>query len=223
MPSVGGLLVAGGRGERARSDGLQIPKQFAPLGGRPMISWSFDALHAGGCESIVVAVPPTYRDAARDLFGGEAVIVVGGDTRQESVRRGLAAVESEIVIVHDAVRPFAGARLVAAVAAAAAESGGALAAVPVDETLKSVWKGNVVETVDRSRLWSAQTPQGFRTEVLRAAHVKAVNEGFEATDDAQLVERYEGRVVVVPGSRTNLKITYPEDLVLAQTFVEGTT
>ncbi len=170
------------------------------------------------CDGVVLVVP-------EDQVGRVAldvqpdVVVAGGATRSASVRAGLAQVPEGVqaVVVHDAARPMAHPGLFAAVLQALVDGAdGAVAAVPVADTLKRVGPdGAVVETVDRTGLWAVQTPQGFRLEVLRAAHAGDP----EATDDAGLVEAAGGRVVVVPGDRRNLKVTDPADLALLEAFV----
>lgn len=150
-------------------------------------------------------------------------LVIGGERRQESVFNALAEVTSEVVVVHDAARPLAGSEIVRSVVERLAEWDGAVAAVPMDETLKRVEERQVSETVDRSNLWQAQTPQAFRTSVLRDAHVRARADGMLATDDASLVENYGGRVCVVRASRTNIKVTYPEDFALAESLLRNLT
>jgi 2-C-methyl-D-erythritol 4-phosphate cytidylyltransferase len=211
------MIAAGGRGRRTGSATL---KQFQVLGGRPLITWSVDILVAFGCAPIVVVVPGDVLEQARAILEGRMVVLTeGGESRQASVARGLALVSGARVVVHDAARPFLTAGDVHRVVDALEHADGAALALPVDETLKRVDDHMVLETVDRSRLWRAQTPQAFRTGVLRAAHRRAAEEGYAATDDAQLIERYGGDVVVVEGSRTNLKLTYPEDLALAEAIL----
>jgi 2-C-methyl-D-erythritol 4-phosphate cytidylyltransferase len=166
-----------------------------------------------------VVVPAEEAERARRCLGDGPQIVAGGPTRAGSVRNGLDRIEAAAVVVHDAVRPFAGTDLVHEVLQALPGNEGAIAAVPVEETIKRLSGDLVTETVDREHLWRAQTPQAFRAEALRAAHRRAERDGFEPTDDAQLVERDGGRVVVVAGSRTNLKITYPEDFELAEAIL----
>jgi len=147
------------------------------------------------------------------------VVVAGGATRSASVRAGLAQVPDDVdaVVVHDAARPLAHPGLFDGVLRALADGAdGAVAAVPVADTLKRVGAdGRIVETVDRTGLWAVQTPQGFRLDVLRAAHAGDA----EATDDAGLVEARGGRVVVVAGDRRNLKVTDPADLVLLEALI----
>jgi 2-C-methyl-D-erythritol 4-phosphate cytidylyltransferase len=168
-------------------------------------------------------VPDRFMDEAQALFGARErlVFAVGGETRQDSVASGLDEIETEVVVVHDGARPFAGSELVTTVIAAVGDLDGAIAAMPADETLKRVEDLEIVGTVDRSDLWRAQTPQAFRTDVLRKAHEKARSEGYIATDDAALLERYGGTVCVVQGPRSNIKLTYPEDFALAEAILRG--
>ena len=182
------------------------------------MSWSLDALAEFGCDPIVVVVPAANVERAERVTAGVGPVrvVEGGATRQESVERGLAAVINESVIVHDAARPFLAVELLKRVVGALTTYDGAIAALPVDETLKSVADERVVETIDRSSTWRAQTPQAFHIETLRSAHARARAEGFVATDDAQLVERAGGSIGVVEGDRRNVKLTYDGDFALAE-------
>ena len=171
--------------------------------------------------AVVVAAPAAHVARARRLLGRggrtPVTVVAGGSTRQESVWRALqAAPEVPVTLVHDAVRPFVTAALVDAVIAAALADGGAICAVPVAETLKRVREGFVETTVDREALWAVQTPQAFRTALLREAHDKARRDGFTGTDEAMLVERLGHPVRVVRGRPDNVKITTAEDLRRAQ-------
>ncbi len=191
------------------------PKQFERLGDRRLLDWSLAAARAA-CDGVVLVLPPGSGggpDPAADI------VVEGADTRPGSVRHGLAGVppEAEVIVVHDAARPLATAPLFAAVVhAVRSGADGAVAALPIDDTVKRVEGDTVVRTVDRSGLWAVQTPQAFRSGALRRAH-----EGEpEATDDAALVERTGGRVVVVPGDVRNLKITRTGDLALAEALLE---
>jgi 2-C-methyl-D-erythritol 4-phosphate cytidylyltransferase len=141
---------------------------------------------------------------------------VGGPTRQESVGNALQHVASERVVIHDAARPLAELSLLHSVLAALQDVDGVIPVVPADETIKRVTEGRSVATVDRNGLWRAQTPSAFITDALRKAHDRAREDGFIGTDEAQLVERYGGRVAVVGGSRMNIKVTYPEDVQLVE-------
>jgi 2-C-methyl-D-erythritol 4-phosphate cytidylyltransferase len=146
----------------------------------------------------------------------------GGPSRQASVAAGLELVDASTVIVHDAARPFVTQVMLAAVTDRLSEHDGAITALRMNETLKRADDDVVIETVDRSDLWRSQTPQAFRTEALKQAHSQASEESFPATDDAQLVERYGGRIAIVPGDPANIKLTYEEDFVIAQAMIEST-
>lgn len=182
------------------------PKQFATLGERRVIDWACDHV-TDVSDGAVLVVPPENAGCNT---------VAGGSTRAESVRCGLAAVpaDADIVVVHDAARPFAGAELFdAVIAAVRAGADGAVPALPVADTIKEVdADGVVLATPDRAHLVAVQTPQAFRAEILRRAHAG----GAEGTDDAALVEAVGGRVVTVPGDPANRKITEPDDLEWAR-------
>jgi 2-C-methyl-D-erythritol 4-phosphate cytidylyltransferase len=191
------VVVAGGTGQR-----FGAAKQFELLGDRRVIDHA-RAVADEMSDGTVVVVPPDDVERERG--------VAGGATRSESVRAGLAAVpdEATIILVHDAARPFAGPELFRRVIdAVIAGADAAIPAVPVDDTIKVVAGDAVIDTPDRSTLVAIQTPQAFRAGVLRAAHAS----GGDATDDAGLVERMGGRVVVVAGADDNRKITKPADL-----------
>lgn len=219
---VAALVLAAGRGERF---GAPIPKAFLPLDGRPLVVRAIEALAARPeVERIVPVLPAAdlerFAALGRDFAGAEklAPAVAGGAERQDSMRAGLAALPADVewVAVHDAARPLVRPEDVGRVLAAAARTGAALLAVPVRDTLKRVREGRVAETLARAECWAAQTPQVFRAALLREALAKAEAEGFQGTDDAQLVERLGAAVEIVAGDPANLKITWPEDLVLAE-------
>jgi 2-C-methyl-D-erythritol 4-phosphate cytidylyltransferase len=210
------LIVAAGRGERL---GTGRPKALITLSGRPMLQWSVDALHeVEAVRRTVVALPPDALDAAP----AGTVAVAGGTVRSDSVRCALAAAgDGDPVIVHDAARPLASPALFAR-ALAALEATGAdavVAALPVSDTIKEVAPGSsaVLRTLERPRLWAVQTPQVFRRAALERALWEASPEVLAAaTDDAWLVERGGGSVHVVEGEATNLKVTVPADLQIAE-------
>jgi len=201
------IVVAGGSGQR-----FGRPKQYEELGGRRVLDWAL-SVAADAADGVVLVLP------AADVDPAFSYQVAGGATRSESVRNGLAAVpaDAEIVCVHDAARPFASSQLFQAVIdAVRAGADGAVPGVPVADTIKVVGPdGTVVDTPDRSTLVAVQTPQAFCASVLRAVHAA----GGEGTDDASLVERAGGRVVVVPGEARNRKITHPDDLAWARAEV----
>jgi 2-C-methyl-D-erythritol 4-phosphate cytidylyltransferase len=186
-----------------------------------LIAWCVEALTSAGCSELVIVAPADSLEAARAAVDQDSVVVAGGDTRQESVYAGLSRIAAPQVVVHDAVRPFVTAGLVKLVVHALADADGAIAAVSLNETLKSAESGYVVSTIDRAQLWRAQTPQAFHTEGLVEAHRRAQEDGFVATDDAQLVERNGGRIAIVPSSNSNMKLTYPEDFEIAEVLIRS--
>lgn len=210
------LIVAAGSGERL---GAERPKALVELAGRPMLDWSLQALAASPeIEQVVVALPV---GAGLPEVSGEGVIgVEGGATRSESVRCALeVAQDGDPVLVHDAARPLLTPAIVNHVLAALAadvDADAAIAAAPVTDTIKRVADhGGVLETLDRSSLWAVQTPQVFRREALERALAQPAGVLGEATDDAWLIERAGGRVVVAPVAAENLKVTTPLDLEIA--------
>jgi 2-C-methyl-D-erythritol 4-phosphate cytidylyltransferase len=187
-----------------------------------MFLWSLDVLLSAPCSPVIVAVPPALLDeGSASVDHPEVEVVAGGATRQASVSLALERVHTDTVVVHDAARPLAEPELIRRTVAALADADAAIAAVRVDETLKAVEGGRVVATVDREMLWRAQTPQAFRVDALRSAHALAQTEGDLATDDAMLIEKAGGSVVIVEGSTTNLKVTTPEDLLVAEALLEA--
>jgi 2-C-methyl-D-erythritol 4-phosphate cytidylyltransferase len=208
---VTAVIAAAGSGERLGAGG---PKAFVPLGGRPMISWSLDAcLAAEAVVGVVVAVPAGYEHG---LDGRERVAVVeGGASRAESVANALVEVETEYVAIHDAARPLLTAELLDALVAELAanpEADAIIAAAPVTDTVKRIDGERIVETLDRSTLWGAQTPQVFRTAALRDALAAADS----VTDEAMLIEAAGGTVLIHDPGTPNLKVTTPIDLRVAE-------
>jgi len=203
---------------------LDAPKAFVPLGGRPLLHYSLRAIAAlAAIGETVVTVPAGMERQARaevERAGVEVPVklVAGGAERQDSVRIALAitSAESEVVVVHDAARPFATPALFAACIDATRRADGAIAAIAVADTLKRIDGRTIAATVARDRLWQAQTPQAFRRQMLVEAHDRARRERWAATDDAELVERCGGRIEVVESTATNLKITTPADLEIAE-------
>jgi 2-C-methyl-D-erythritol 4-phosphate cytidylyltransferase len=202
MGPVWTVLVAAGSGDR-----YGAPKQYERLVGRRVLDWSLAAARASS-DGVVLVVRADRTDEGEEAD----VVVAGGDTRSMSVRAGIDAVpaDAEVIVVHDAARPAASRALFRAVVRAVEDGAdGAIPGMPVVDTLKRSQDGVVVETLDRRGLVNVQTPQAFRASALRDAHA---SQG-EATDDAALVERAGGRVVVVPGEPNNIKLTRPADLV----------
>lgn len=226
MARVAALIPAGGVGSRL---GRRTPKQFLGLAGAPILTATVAHFRRHpGIAAVVVAVPAAHQGRARRTVGAASrrrtiSVVAGGATRQESVWLALQATppDVEVVVIHDAVRPFITRALIDAVVEAAEEAGAAICGLPVAETVKRVRDAHVAETVDRTDLWIVQTPQAFRVELLREAHEKARRDGIVATDDAALVERLGHRVKVVRGLPGNLKITTADDLRRARRRASG--
>jgi 2-C-methyl-D-erythritol 4-phosphate cytidylyltransferase len=214
------VIPAGGSGHRM---GAGVRKQYLELGGEPILVRSLRPFLQHPAFHWVVVALPAEDMAEPPLFLPDGVTVVaGGATRGDSVRYGLEAVPSsaDVVLVHDAARPLVSRALVDRVLAIAATGIGAVAAVPVVDTLKRVAPdGAIRETLDRAGLWHVQTPQGFPLPVIVDAYRRAAEQQFVATDDSALVERYGGRVVVVEGDVRNIKVTRQQDLALAETFL----
>src|SRR3954451_12023829 len=208
------LIVAAGRGERL---GLEEPKAFVALRGRPMVEWSVEVL-AAVCDHVVVALPPGVHAPAGTLG------VAGGAERSLSVRNALHAAAGDPVLVHDAARPLVTVGLARACLDAldARDLDAAIAAAPVTDTIKEAGSEQVVaRTLDRSRLWAIQTPQAFRREALERALAQPDDVVAAATDDAGLVEALGGRVGIVEAPRENLKVTTPLDLQVAELLLAG--
>jgi 2-C-methyl-D-erythritol 4-phosphate cytidylyltransferase len=220
------IVVAAGKGERM---GRELPKPFLPVGGIPLLIHTLRAITQSTLISkITLIVAPEREALCRDMLRSYATfriplaVVHGGAERQDSVRLGLAALDSasEVVAIHDAARPFLDREILDRSIETAAIYGGALVAVPARDTIKRVGEdGTVVETIPRQRLWLAQTPQTFRVPLIREAHARALAEGVVMTDDAALLERLGKVVKIVPGSYRNFKITTPEDLQVAEAFL----
>jgi 2-C-methyl-D-erythritol 4-phosphate cytidylyltransferase len=209
--------------------GGPVPKQFLSIGGLPLIVHSLRTLQASSViDAIVLAVPQAdlayCQSDIVDAYGFTKVInvVAGGQERQDSVRNALAVLDDqvEIVVVHDAVRPFLTERMLEDVVAAARATGAAIIALPMRDTVKYVGADHVIErTVDRRPLWLAQTPQAFRRDWLQEAHRRAQIEAVPATDDAYLLEWMGHSVRVVEGSGENIKVTRPEDMVIGEAIL----
>jgi 2-C-methyl-D-erythritol 4-phosphate cytidylyltransferase / 2-C-methyl-D-erythritol 2,4-cyclodiphosphate synthase len=212
QPVVAALLLAAGRGSRFGAD---RPKQYLPLLGRPVLRHAAEALLAEGLVGLLQPVCPEGEEAeiAALLEGLPALPpVVGGATRQQSVRHGLEALAAHapaVVLVHDGARPVVARGTIPRLLAALEAHPGAIPAQPVADTLKRGTGGAIAETVPRAGLFRAQTPQAFRYPVLLEAHRQMAGEG---TDDASILEAQGLTVALVEGSETNVKITFPEDL-----------
>lgn len=215
---IASIIVAAGAGARA-GDGP--PKQWRTLGGKPVLRWSAEALLAAGVTPLVVVVAAGDENRAAECLAGLDGwrLARGGATRAQSVQSGLAALDAvageAAVLVHDAARPFVAAHHLTGLIEALTEHQGAIPALPVADTLKRQASA-ALETVSRDGLWRAQTPQAFRLDALRAAYAAWPAEAGEPTDDAVVVERAGGRVALAAGDPMLMKLTYPEDFVMAE-------
>ncbi len=204
--------------------GGRVNKHLLPLGGRPIIVRTLEAFQrCPDVHSIVLVAGKERLQPYRSLVEQHGLtkvssVVLGGETRQESCARGLAAVgDADIVLVHDGARPLVSARVIAEVIREAQEHGAAVAAVPATDTIKLAREDRfVLDTLPRERLWQMQTPQGFRTHIFRQAHEAARRDHFLGTDDAMLVERLGHRVKLVEGDYANIKITTAQDVLIAE-------
>lgn len=224
---ISAIIVAGGSGSRLPG---AVRKQYRPLAGRTVLARTLAVFEASPLvDTLLLVVPEEDFNFCRENYLAAlrkpVEMVPGGRERQESVYHGLCRCpqgEDDLVVIHDAVRPLLAAGHLAACVDGARRWGGSILAVPAVDTLKQVSPAGEIEaTLDRRSIWLAQTPQAFRTRLIRRAHERARREGVVATDDAQLVERLGAPVHVVAGSRSNLKITTAEDLLLAEALLQA--
>lgn len=222
-PFATAVIVAAGRGERfGRS-----AKVLEVAGGRPLLAWSLSAASMVHSVRDIVIVTGEHTDGAiRTLLGTIALekpvsLVAGGSRRQDSVAAGVAAVSGrgDVVLIHDGARPLVTPLMFEACAREARLYGAAIVAIPVSDTLKRVHDLLIQETVPREGLWSAQTPQGFRRDVIRTAIERAGIMDNEFTDEASMLEALGQPVRIVPGERSNIKVTHPEDLELVDALL----
>jgi 2-C-methyl-D-erythritol 4-phosphate cytidylyltransferase/2-C-methyl-D-erythritol 2,4-cyclodiphosphate synthase len=225
------IILAAGMGRRMGGD---IPKQYLALGGKPIFIHTLEKFEkAQSINTIVVVVAEADMGHVENFLKerGErsklTAIVTGGKERQDSVRNGLRYLDSdtEVVVIHDAVRPFISTECIDALVMNVRETGAITLGIPIKDTVKAVDERKCVsKTLDRSSLWLTQTPQVFLRSILCDAYEKAYHEGFYGTDDAELVERIGVPVVMMPGSQGNIKITTPDDLEMgAYLFKQGAT
>ncbi len=219
------LIAAAGSGKRMESG--QDAKPFLELGGKPILAYVLERfVGSAAVDEVVLVVKEKYIDKAAELvalhgFGKIAGIFPGADSRTGSVNNGIEAIEAEnddIVVIHDGVRPFITEPVIRAAVDSAAAHGAAVVGVPCTATIKSVGKGNVIEgTPDRKKLWEAQTPQAFRYGIIKKAY--GASRGKALTDDSCLVERMGHKVRMVMGDVTNIKVTVPADLTVAEAIL----
>ncbi|MBN1828275.1 MAG: 2-C-methyl-D-erythritol 4-phosphate cytidylyltransferase [Deltaproteobacteria bacterium] len=221
------IIVAAGHGLRM---GAASPKQFLAISGVPILARAILPFEkAPSLQSIVIVTLENYIEYVKrdivDAFSLTKVkaVVAGGMERQDSVLRGISAVDplASLIIIHDGVRPFVTVELIEDIISAAMMYGAAVPGIPMKETVKKINASHLVEaTIDRKDLWLVQTPQGFQREVIENAYHNAYAEGFVGTDDAMLVERLGFKVRLVPGFQGNIKVTTPEDLRFGGMFID---
>jgi 2-C-methyl-D-erythritol 4-phosphate cytidylyltransferase len=221
------LIPAAGMGKRM---GSNRNKLLLLLRGEPIISWTLKAAEAASAINWIgiISQPSDWSDLKMILANLElskpVSLILGGETRQESVYNGLQALpeDAQQVLIHDGARCLATPDLFNRCAQALLQTPGLIAAVPVKDTIKVVDKSGIIQsTPDRSQLWAAQTPQGFDVKLLKQCHDKGVSQGWQVTDDAALFEKCGLKVQVVEGEETNLKVTTPQDLAIAEFILKS--
>ena len=222
MEKVSAIIPAAGSGRRL---GSPIRKQFLKLRGKPLLVYTLEAFErCPDIDDIILVIPRGDEEFSpkgmAEKYGISKLrrAVAGGDERQESVYNGLMTLgcDTSIAVIHDAVRPFIGSEDISGAISLCEECGAVVTAVPVSDTVK-VSDGETVErTLDRGRLWLAQTPQVFRLDLIKEAYRRAAEDNFTATDDSSLVERIGLEVRIYVGSYRNIKITTPDDLRIAE-------
>ncbi len=228
MDKIKAIIPAAGRGKRMKS---YLNKQFMLLQGMPMIVHTLRVFQAAEAvtEIVLVCAPGEEEYYRREILGSYEItkpvlVVAGGRERQDSVYHGLLSIEGDCdyVMVHDGARPLVTAELISRIAEEVKVVNAVVAGVPVKDTIKRTDAGGIiVDTLQRERLWHVQTPQAFKYTLLKQAHEQARAAEYCGTDDASLVERVGVPVKIIPGSYENIKITTPEDIIIAETILQG--
>ncbi len=220
---VGAIIPAAGRGKRI---GASVPKQFLEIQGEPLLHHTLTVFaYCKLIDYVVLVMPRADVDkVGKDWLNKYEIVrevVVGGEQRQDSVYNGFNSLEraTDIVVVHDGVRPFTTPQMITATVEEAQQHGAAITAIPVNDTIKQAIDGFVKQTVPRDGLWRVQTPQAFQYGLLQQAFKKAKKDSYYGTDEGSLVEYLGERVKIVPGSELNIKITRKEDIVLGESLL----
>ena len=220
---VGAIIPAAGRGKRI---GASVPKQFLEIQGEPLLHHTLTVFAYCKLISYVVLVMPRtdVDEVGKDWLNKYEIVrevVVGGEQRQDSVYNGFNSLEekTDIVVVHDGVRPFTTPQMITATVERAQQYGAAITAIPVTDTVKQVVDGFVKQTIPREGLWRVQTPQAFQYGLLQKAFKKAKEDSYYGTDEGALIEYLGKGVKIVPGSELNIKITRKEDLALGESLL----
>ncbi len=216
------IITSAGKGRRMGD----VKKQFLPLNGIPLFIYSLRTFASiGEVEKIILVLPEGKQIYGKHLIAEfeinrEITIVAGGDERQDSVYSGLKETESDIVLIHDGVRPFVSSNLIKRIIEEVERYGAVIPGISISDTIKRVEKGQIIATLNRDEIFAVQTPQGFEREIIQEAYEVAYQDGFYATDDSMLVERLGIGVRVIKGDPLNIKITRKEDFYLAEGIVE---
>jgi len=220
---ISAIIVAGGKGIRMNN---RTRKQYMLLGGRPILAHTLMVFDTSNeIDTVYLVLPKEDIELCRENFLSslnlhkKIQLVAGGSERQESVYNGLTAIEDKcgIVLIHDGVRPFISHEQISACISGAKECGACILGIPASDTLKSVnSSGYIDKTLKRDTIWLAQTPQAFQYDLILNVHEKARKNNYIGTDDASLAERMGKKVKIITGSRFNIKITTPDDLLLAE-------
>ena len=220
---VGAIIPAAGRGKRI---GALVPKQFLEIQGEPLLHHTLTVFAYCKLISYVVLVMPRadVDEVGKDWLNKYEIVrevVVGGEQRQDSVYNGFNSLEekTDIVVVHDGVRPFTTPQMITATVEGAQQYGAAITAIPISDTVKQVADGFVKQTIPREGLWRVQTPQAFQYGLLQKAFKKAKEDSYYGTDEGALIEYLGKGVKIVPGSELNIKITRKEDLALGESLL----
>jgi 2-C-methyl-D-erythritol 4-phosphate cytidylyltransferase len=220
MNKVAAIVVAAGEGQR-----FGAPKQFAPLREKPVLEWCLGCFntHVQVSDIVLVLMNDIEKEEYIRRFPKITAVVTGGEHRQDSVIAGFNQIDSQktgIVLIHDGVRPLVDHALLSRVIAATRENGAAVPVIAIEDTVKAVEGDKVLRTVDREQLRRVQTPQGFSYSILKAALAQAKEDNTFSTDEAALVERIGHEIVTVEGDLRNIKITTPEDIRVAEAYLE---
>jgi 2-C-methyl-D-erythritol 4-phosphate cytidylyltransferase len=220
MNKVSAIIVAAGEGQR-----FGAPKQFAPLKGKPVLEWCLECFdsHVQVADIVLVLMSLIEKEEYMRRFRKIAAVVTGGKHRQDSVVAGFKEIDPQktgFVLIHDGVRPLVDHALLSRVIRATKEKGAVVPVIPIEDTVKVVEGDRILRTVKRENLRRVQTPQGFSYPVLKAALTRAREDNFLGTDEAALVERIGAEVAAVAGDPRNIKITTPEDIRIAEGYLE---
>lgn len=224
------VITAAGSGQRFGQGSEKLPKQFASLNGKPLLYYSLNTFSKiDSVHQIVLVVPRAHVEYTNNEivrkygFQNKAIVIEGGKERQDSVEKGFNALNEkpDVVLVHDGVRPFINSNTIKNVIGEAFQSGASICAVKATDTVKQSSREHYIEnTLDRDTIWLAQTPQGFKYEILKDAIRHAGEDSYLGTDESLLVERIGVRVKLTEGSRSNIKITTKEDIILGEFLIK---